>query len=208
MAGHNYPREELVLAGSRQWQQYVTTSRPGPGSVLISRWDFSVHLALQSTADIGMERKEYNCLTDWPTSFNQHFKPTFSREFVWNPLYAWTWYWGAKRLWQFLVWDYSAVIFFTKLCLAGWLVISRDFDTVLLGEASVPRARVLGSIVEISTPNSSLEISSIDQTRMAVTEQTSAFSCNLWEILKILKEKITFPLFILFARILIFYKFL
>ena len=59
------------------------------------------------------------------------------------------------------------------------VVISRDFDTVLLGEASVPRARVLGSIVEISTPNSSLEISSIDQTRVAVTEQTSAFSCNL-----------------------------
>ena len=68
----------------------------------------------------------------------------------------------------------------TEICLARlWPVISLDFDTVLLGEASVPRARVLGSIVEISTPNSSLEISSIDQTRVAVTEQTSAFSCNL-----------------------------
>ena len=83
----------------------------------------------------------------------------------------------------------------------AWLVISLDFDTVLLGEAPVPRARVLGSIVEISTPNSSLEISSIDQTRMAVTEQTSAFSCNLREIFKIL----TFSLFNICSYLNIFY---
>ena len=88
----------------------------------------------------------------------------------------------------------------------AWLVISLDFDTVLLGEASVPRARVLGSIVEISTPNSSLEISSIDQTRMAVTEQTSAFSCNLREILK-LEEKITFALFNICSDLDILYEF-
>ena len=88
----------------------------------------------------------------------------------------------------------------------AWLVISLDFDTVLLGEASVPRARVLGSI-EISTPNSSLEISSIDQTRMmAVTEQTSAFSCNLREILK-LEEKITFALFNICSYLDVLYKF-
>ena len=86
-------------------------------------------------------------------------------------------------------------------------MISRDFDTVLLGEASVPRARVLGSIVEISTPNSSLEISSIDQTRMAVTEQTSAFSCNLRENFKILKEKITFPSFNICSYLNILYEF-
>ena len=85
-------------------------------------------------------------------------------------------------------------------------MISLDFDTVLLGEASVPRARVLGSI-EISTPNSSLEISSIDQTRMmAVTEQTSAFSCNLREILK-LEEKITFALFNICSDLDILYEF-
>ena len=66
-----------------------------------------------------------------------------------------------------------------QIFLACWLVISRDCDTVLLGEAPLPRARVLGSMVEISTPNSSLEISSIDQTRMTFTEQTIVFSCNL-----------------------------
>ena len=195
MAGHNYPREELVLAGSRQWQQ----SPPADWAVSAASADIKMRretrassqelcLLLAKYRQIGTESKDWlpdpvlsSSLTECVLFYNQHFQPSLC-----GTRYTWTWYRGAKRFWQFLIEDYKSVIFLLNY---AWLVISQDFDTVLLGEAPVPRARVLGSIVEISTPNSSLEISSIDQTRMAVTEQTRAFSCNLREILKILKKK-------------------
>ena len=115
MAGHNYPREELVLADRGAT---ITTSRRR-----LELYDrTAARLNLAKPRQAGIESKEYSCSSLIFLPFlSSHPSPSVHLQAsLCGTRYTWTWYRGAKRFWQFLVERFQRQCsdISTKLCLA------------------------------------------------------------------------------------------